>query len=186
MFETQRDRFFPLPDYSIDPDSLANPRIEVSISGKILDAKYTHVLMKRSDLELRDVVLLDRIQKHQKIDSKDARSLRSGKLIEGRSPNYFISARVADWTGQKARYIRNRGFDDAYYQRLVLEYLEKYIQASRKDFDDLLSPKLPEVLDAAQKAHKIKNLLQVMRREKLIHPEGPRSSTTWFLGPAES
>lgn len=186
MFETQRERFFPLPDYTIDPDSQANPRIEVSISGKILDAKYTHALMRRPDLGLRDVILLDRVQKHQRIDQKDARHLKTEKLIEGRSPNCFISARVADWTGQKARYIRNRGFDDAYYQRLVLEFLEKYKQATRNDFDDLLFPKLPEVLDQAQKINKIKNLLQAMRKDNLILREGPRSTAIWRLAPSKS
>ena len=186
MFETQRERFFPLPDYTIDPSSQTNPRIEVSISGKILDAKYTHALMRRPDLGLRDVILLDRVQKHQKIGKQDTRHLKAEKLIEGRSPSFFISSKVADWTGQKARYIRNRGFDDAYYQRLVLEFLEKYKQATRKDFDDLLTPKLPEVLDTTQRANKIRNLLQVMRRDNVIHPEGPRSAAIWLLGPAKS
>lgn len=186
MFETQRERFFPLPDYTIDPNSQTNPRIEVSISGKILDAKYTHALMRRPDLGLRDVILLDRIQKHQKIGKQDTRHLKAEKLIEGRSPSFFISSKVADWTGQKARYIRNRGFDDAYYQRLVLEFLEKYKQATRKDFDDLLTPKLPEVLDTTQRANKIRNLLQAMRRDNVIHPEGPRSAAIWLLGPAKS
>ena len=186
MFETQRERFFPLPDYMIDPDSQPKPRIEVAINGKILEAKYTQVLMKRPDLELREVILLDSIQKHRKIDSNVARQLKAKKLIEGRSPNYFISARVADWTAQKARYIRNRGLDDSYYQRLVLEYLEKYKKATRKDLDDLLLPKLPEILDIKQKANKIKDLLQSMRRISLIHPEGPRSSTIWLLGSTES
>jgi len=186
MFETQRERFFPLPDYSIDPDSQSKPRIEVSISGKILDAKYTHALMKRPDLGLRDVILLDRVQKHQKIVQKDARHLKTEKLIEGRSPNYFISAKVADWTGQRARYIRNRGFDDSYYQLLVIELLEKYKQATRNDFDELLTPKLPEVLTPDQKANKIRNILQAMRKDNLIHPEGPRSATIWFPGPAKS
>ena len=186
MFETQRERFFPLPDYTIDPSSQINPRIEVSISGKILDAKYTHALMRRPDLGLRDVILLDRVQKHQKIGKQDSRHLKAEKLIEGRSPSFFISSKVAEWTGQKARYIRNRGFDDAYYQRLVLEFLEKYKQATRKDFDDLLTPKLPEVLDTTQRANKIRNLLQAMRRDNVIHPEGPRSAAIWLLGPAKS
>ena len=77
MFETQRERFFPLPDYTIDPSSQTNPRIEVSISGKILDAKYTHALMRRPDLGLRDVILLDRVQKHQKIGKQDTRHLKA-------------------------------------------------------------------------------------------------------------
>jgi len=35
-------------------------------------------------------------------------------LIEGRAPNVFLSATIADWTNQKAAYIRNRAFDDAH------------------------------------------------------------------------
>lgn len=71
--------------------------------------------MKRSDLDLRPVLLLDRVQKHQRLAKDEVRSLKSLKLIEGRAPNYHISAKVADWTGQKARYIHNRGLDDDYY-----------------------------------------------------------------------
>jgi ATP-dependent DNA helicase RecG len=47
MFQTQRDRFFPLPDYRIDENELGKPRVEVTLPGQILDPKYTLVLMKR-------------------------------------------------------------------------------------------------------------------------------------------
>ncbi|MCB5207718.1 RNA-binding domain-containing protein [Methylovorus mays] len=185
MFETQRERFFPLPDYTFDTTEQGYPRIEVTISGHVLDVKYTQMLMKRSDLELRQVLLLDRVQKHQALSSDEAKPLKAMKLIEGRSPNYFISAKVADWTGQKARYIRNRGLDDNHYQGLVKGYLEKYGEASRKDIDDLLLSKLPDILDAEQKAHKVRNLLQAMRRDGSIHRVGARASGVWKLGPEE-
>jgi ATP-dependent DNA helicase RecG len=182
MFETQRDRFFPLPDYVIDPGARAMPRVEVSIAGKILDAKYTQALMRRSDLDLRQVVLMDRVQKKVPITKDQARKLKNDKLIEGRAPKYFISAKVADWTEQKARYIRNRGLDDGYYCRLVVEYLQKYNQASRTELDDLLLSKLPEVLDAAQKRHKVRNLIQSLRRNGHIHNVGSRGAPVWELG----
>lgn len=182
MFETQRERFFPLPDFTFDPNEQGYPRVEVTISGHILDVKYTQVLMKRTDLNLHQVLLLDRVQKRRDLSPSEARTLKALKLIEGRAPNYFISAKVADWAGEKARYIHNRGLDDNYYQKLVVEYLQKYGKASRQDIDDLILPKLPEVLDAPQKAHKIKNLLQSMRRAGLIYPSGSRSTATWHLG----
>jgi hypothetical protein len=47
----------------------------------------------------------------------------------------------------------------------------------------LLLAKLPDVLDAGQKANKVKNLLQDMRRAGLVHPEGPRSTAIWRRGP---
>lgn len=186
MFETQRERFFPLPDYAFDSDEQGHPRIEVTVPGQVLDTKYTQMLMKRNDLKLHQVVLLDRVQKRRRLSEQQARELRALKLIEGRSPSFFISAKVAEWTGQRARYIRNRGLDDGYYRKLVTDYLHKYGQASRKDIDELLLAKLPEILDAAQKGHKIRNLLQAMRREKLIHREGPKAAAVWRIGPPSS
>lgn len=129
----------------------------------------------RSDLSLREVIQLDRVQKGRSLLAEEARALRSRGLIEGRAPRLFISARLADAAGQKARYIRNRGFDDSYYQQLVLEYLMTYGQATRADLDALLLAKLPEVLSPEQKAHKLKNLLQAMRRGGLGHTRGPRA-----------
>jgi ATP-dependent DNA helicase RecG len=181
MFETQRERFFPLPDFTIDSDSGARPRVEVTISGKILDAQYTHTLMKRRDLNLTLVMLLDQVQKHQKISPDAVKWLKAEKLIEGRSPNYFISARVAEWTDQKAIYIHNRALDDDYYRRLIVEYLQKYKRANRKELDELLSPKLSDVLSADQKQHKVKNLLQSLRREGLVRNTGSNKSPTWVL-----
>ncbi len=185
MFETQRDRFFPLPDYLIDSAEPGGPRVEVTVVGTILDVNYTRLLMRRSDLDLRQVLLLDRVQKRKPLDPNDAKVLKADKLIEGRSPNYYVSAKVAAWTGDKARYIRNRGLDEGYYNKLITDYLRKYGQATRQEIDDLLLPKLPEVLDPDQKANKIRNLMQVMRRDGVIHREGPKSKSFWRIGPAK-
>lgn len=136
------------------------------------------------DLDLRQVLLLDRVQKHRGISGEEAKPLKQANLIEGRAPNFHVSAKVAAWTGDKARYIRNRGFDDQYYRGLVLEFLQKYGQASRRDLDELLLSKLPDVLDAAQKGNKVRNLLQAMRREGLIRREGPKATAVWHLGPS--
>lgn len=102
-------------------------------------------------------------------------------LIEGRAPKLFISAKVADAAGQKARYIHNRGLDDQHYQELIVRYLRKYKQAKRADFDDLLMGKLAVVLSLEQKANKVRNLLQAMRRSGVIDSEGPRTLAVWFL-----
>lgn len=182
MFQTQRDRFFPLPDFAFDTTEQGHPRVEVTIPGQVLDVKYTQLLMKRADLELRQVLMLDRIQKKKTLPSEEVRELRALKLIEGRAPNLFVSAKVAEWTGQKANYIHNKGLDDGYYRTLVTDYLQKYGQATRRDLEDLLLTKLPDVLDAAQKAHKVRNLLQAMRRGGLIHRAGPKATAVWRLG----
>lgn len=181
MFQTQRDRFFPLPDYHFDENEFGRPRVEVVIPGRILDVKYTQLLMKRTDLDLRQVLLLDRVQKRLPLSPDEVRLLRGMRLIEGRSPNLFVSSKVAELTGQKATYIRNRGLDDGYYRKLVVDYLKEYGQASRRELEELLYPKLPDVLDAAQKGHKVRNLLQALRRNQVIVRDGAKATAVWRL-----
>ncbi len=183
MFMTQRQRLFPLPDYVFDAGAQGLPRVELTLQGQILDANFARALMARSDLTLGQVLLLDRVQKGQTLATDEVRMLRELGLIEGRAPRHFISAKVADTVGQKARYIHNRGLDDSYYRRLVLDYLKRYGRAARADLDALLLSKLPDILDAQQKANKVKNLLQGMRRAGLVHPLGPRSAAVWNPGP---
>lgn len=184
MFDTQRQRLFPLPDYEFDSTPQGLPRVELTLQGQVLDAKFARALMARSDLTLGQVLLLDRVQKGRTLEADQARMLREQGLIEGRAPRYFISAKVADVAGQKARYIHNRGLDKGYYERLVLDFLAEYGRATRADLDALLLAKLPDVLSPAQKANKLKNLLQAMRRAGLVHTRGPRAQAEWLPGPA--
>jgi ATP-dependent DNA helicase RecG len=132
------------------------------------------------------VLWLDKVQKKLPLSADEIRELKALKLIEGRSPNFFVSSKVAEWAGQKASYIRNKGFDDSYYRKLVTDYLEKYGQATRKDVDELILPKLSDILDDTQKSHKIRNLLQSMRRDGLVYRAGSRALATWHLGFSKS
>lgn len=112
------------------------------------------------------------MQKGRELDEERIKHLRKLKLIEGRKPNFHISATVASATDQKAAYIRTKGFDDKYYQSLILEYLATYREAKRIDVERLLLDKLLEVLDEKQKYNKIKNLLQNMKNKGLVNSEG--------------
>jgi hypothetical protein len=91
------------------------------------DTKISWVLR---DAHNATVLSLDRVQKGQTLSADEIKTLRAMGLIEGRAPKVFISAKVADVAGQKARYIHNRGLDDGYYQQLVLDYLKKYGKAT--------------------------------------------------------
>lgn len=181
MFATQRQRFFPLPDYAFGVTPQGHPRVELTLQGRVLDAKFARALMRRSDLTLGQVLLLDRVQKGQTLSSAEVKTLREMGLIEGRVPKVFISAKVADVADQKAKYIHNRGLDDKYYQQLVLDYLNKYGQAARADLDALLLDKLADVLVGQQRTNKVKNLIQGMRRSRLIELRGKRPSLYWQL-----
>ncbi len=71
-----------------------------------------------------------------------------------------------------ALYIRTRGLDDAHYKSLICDLIKRSGSARRGDIDKLLLDKLPEVLDQQQKANKIKNLLQALKNQKVIEPQG--------------
>lgn len=178
MFREQRNRYFPLPEYLIEPE---RRRVEVRIFGKLLDEKYTHALIARPELTLREVMLLDRVQKRKPLTAAEIRVLRGKRLIEGRAPNLYISATVADMTGQQAAYIRNRGFDDAHYMKMIVDFLKKFGSATRQQFDELLLPKLPDHLTEKQKYRKISYLKTKLRERDVIHNAGSDADPCWML-----
>ena len=163
MFIIQKNRFFPLPEYEIDEE-----RVQVTITGHVLDISYAHKLVEIPDLSLADIILLDRVQKRKPLTTKQSTHLREMGLIEGRKPNLFISASVAKSSGDKAQYIHNRGFNDQHYKQLICEYLESFGSARRADINGLLLDKLPGILDKKQKITKVKNLLQSLKLQGVI------------------
>ncbi len=166
MFQKQRERFFPLPDYDLSTTG----RVVVRIPGKVLDERYTRLLIERTDLDIWEVIALDKVQKRKPLTDEEIRRLRQKGLIEGRRPNLVVSARIAAATDTKGEYIRRRGLDKNYYKRMVEEYLSQFQPASREDIEELLFEKLPDVLTPDRKRNFIGNLLQEMRRENSIQP----------------
>lgn len=181
MFIEQRKRFFPLPDYLIEPEQ---QRVEVRITGRIVDERYVHVLMQQPYLSLMDVFLLDKVQKRLPISAAEVRVLRARKLIEGRMPNLHVSAQIANVLGDQAQYILDKGFEQDFYLMWVLKRLRTE-PCKRADLERVLLSKLPEILDAEQKRNKVKNLLAGMSRHLLITADGKRGPTAvWRLLPA--
>jgi ATP-dependent DNA helicase RecG len=178
MFSLQMARYFPLPDYDLSDPT----KVKVRIFGKVIDEKYTRLLINETDLDLKTVVLLDRIQKKDSIDKEDAARLKRFKLVEGRYPNIYVAAPVAIATDKRAEYIRNRSFDDAYYKKLIVDYIIKFGSASRENIDNLLWDKLSDVLDDQQKTNKIRNLLTALSsKEKVIKNVGSLKKSKWVL-----
>ena len=161
MYLSQKNRYFPLPDYLLSESQ----KVILQIYGHSIDENYSKLLIERKDLSLSNVVLLDRVQKNLSITKGAAIALRKEGLIEGRNPNYFVSASVAEVTGEKATYIKNRAFDKAYYKDLVINFIKEYNKASREDIDALIIEKLSNTLNEKQKRTKIRNLLYEMSKK---------------------
>jgi ATP-dependent DNA helicase RecG len=176
MYFNQIKRFFPLPDYNFE-----DGKTRMTLTGKILDPEFGDILSNHPGLSFSDVFLLDRVQKKKEITDEEFKYLKKLKFVEGRRPAIFLSHSVIEPLSNdelKSEYIRNKGFDDDYYKNLILEYLAKWKEASRKQFENLLLDKLSDVLDDKAKSHKIKNLIQNLRKNnKIVLNEGKK----WVL-----
>lgn len=178
MFTIQRERFLPLPTYELGKTD----EVRVRIPGKIIDENYTRLLITKTSLDLHTVILLDKVQKKRTISRQEAMRLRKQNLVEGRYPSLFVSSTVAATTKEKAVYIKNKSFDKQYYKDLVIKFIDKYGEANRKEIDNLLQNKLPDILNERQKKIKINNLLNEMsHKDKSIRNIGTDAKSKWIL-----
>jgi len=178
MFTLQSKRYFPMPDYDLSEPE----RLKVKIIGKIIDENYTRILINKIDLDLKTIIALDKVQKKERLDREELKKLKAQNLVEGRYPNLFVAAKIAAATGDKSKYMLQRGLDEKFYKDMILESIKKFSSMSRSDIDGFLMKKLPDTLDEKQKRNKIKNLLYVMsKKEKSIKNEGPKKKPKWIL-----
>lgn len=176
IFNFQRERFFPMPDYD-----LSNNKVKVTILGKVLDLEYARLLAKNKDLTLDEIIMLDKVQKKQVLKDTEEKHLKEKKLIEGRKPNYYIGLKIAQKTGQKASYSKNKAFDKAYYLDLIEKSIKEHKVLERKDIDELLWNKLPEWMDDKQKKFKVNNLISELRNKGKIENNGTLKESKWVL-----
>ncbi|MCL1875856.1 MAG: putative DNA binding domain-containing protein [Synergistaceae bacterium] len=176
MFQAQRERLFPMPEYD-----LSNNRVSVTLIGKVLDLNYAQMLVANDDLDLREIMALDKIQKHKPLTVDEEKLLKTKKLIEGRKPHYYIAKDIAQKTGQKAEYTRNDPFKNQEYFDWIRKLLKDHKSASRKDIDSLLWDKLPDWMTERQRKNKISNLINEMRGADIICNIGTRGKPCWVL-----
>jgi ATP-dependent DNA helicase RecG len=175
MFSVQRARSFPLPDYDLsDPG-----RVIVHIAGRIIDEKYTRLLLKSTSLSLSDVIALDKVQKNKPLAPAHLADLKKRKLIEGRGSSVFVAAEIAAATDAKTAYMQNRGVDQEHYRGIVEVFLTKFPGSKRAELENALLDKMPGILSVEQRKNRVRNLLQEMRRDGVIHSAGHGKAATW-------
>lgn len=178
VFKIQRDKFFPLPDYVFTSDG----KVSVTVYGKVLNDNYSRVLFDHPDYDLTTVFLIDKVQKHEPISKEAVKYLRKLGVIEGKVPNLYIAADVAESIDEKAQYVKNKGFDDEAYKKWIISYLESYHKGRKNDFVVLLEDKLPDTMNPKQKEDKVKNLLQSLRVDGIIKRDSKNKRlSNWVL-----
>lgn len=182
VFKIQQEKYFPMPDYDL---SVGN-QVGVTVYGKVLDENYTNLLFEHPEFDLQTVFLIDQVQKRHPITNEQAKYLRKLNVIEGRMPNIYISADIANTLGKKEQYVKNKGFDDEYYRNLIVMYLQKYKYGTKNNFKILLMDKLPDNLTDNQKESKIRNLLHSLKRKGIIQCDTKYSrNAIWVLSSDE-
>ncbi len=177
MYKSQRKRFFPLPDYS----KTRRNEVVLEIYGHAIDENYSKLLIeKNDDLNLTEVILLDKVQKGQPITEDAAKLLKKKCLIEGRKPNYYISAKLAESTNQKATYTKNKGLDKEIYKDFIIQHINNHGYATREEINILLLDKLPAYMNEKQRKIKVNNMIQEMAGTR-IQNIGSRTKSKWIL-----
>lgn len=176
LYEEQRKRYFPMPDYELNGDS-----VKTTIYGHVVDVAYSSLLIRRTDLKLDDVCLLDRIQKNLPVDAQAVAHLRKAGLIEGRFPHLHISAKIAAATDQKAAYMRKKELSGKQYRKLITDYLAQFESLTRKEIDDYMLDEIRGELSESEKKSKISNLLTYLRRKGDIVNVGSDAYPLWKL-----
>ena len=177
IYDIQKEKFFPMPDYDLSEYN----RVKVTLYGKIIDEKYSKILFEKTNLDIKDVMLLDRVQKGYEISKEQSDYLRKDSLIEGRYPNIYISSDIAKITGNKEEYVYNSGLENEFYKELIIKYLNEYGQASRKEIIALLSDKLPKLLNDKNKVSRVRYLLDVLKKEDKIYNDATHGGSCWKL-----
>jgi ATP-dependent DNA helicase RecG len=175
MFRLQRERFFPMPDYDF-----SNRDVKTTLTGKVLDLDFARTLARHPALSLEEIIMLDKVQKHQELTEEEIKRLKGKGLIEGRKPNFHFSSDIAEKTDRKADYIKNRGFKDSHYKDMILEFIDKYGSATKEEIDKLLLDTLPTILEQRQKENKVRNLLYALsKRDLAITNTGTGRKPIW-------
>jgi ATP-dependent DNA helicase RecG len=164
-----------MPEYD-----LTGSKVKATLIGKVLDIEYAKVLAEHPNLTLEEIIILDKVQKHKEISDAEIKILKAKNLIEGRKPNFIISEKLAVKTRQVGSYLKTRGFDKQYYNKLTLDFIEKNEGGSSKsEIRELLWDKLPDILEDKQKENKISNILRELRLVGKIINLGNDAKPRW-------
>ena len=177
VYYIQKKKFFPMPDYDLSEDN----RVKVTLYGKIIDEKYSKILFEKTNLDIDEVMLLDRVQKGFEITKEQSDYLRKDNLIEGRYPNIYISSDIAKITNKEKDYIDNKGLDNAYYKDYILTYIEKFGKATREEINNLIYPKLPTNMSEKNKNNRVRYIISQLKQENKIENEGSLTKSSWII-----
>ena len=141
MFQTQADRLFPLPEYTID-----KLQISLYIYGEILKMEYAQYLSDHKDLTLDEIIILDKFQKGKVLSEKEVEYLTSiGFSIRERLSNQESAQEQVNQAQDEAHdQVQDEAHDQVHEylsetQVEILKFTNKFINVSSEDIRNLFS-----------------------------------------------
>jgi ATP-dependent DNA helicase RecG len=125
--------------------------------------------------------MLDKVQKNKRLSLKEEKYLKIHNLIEGRKPHFYVAKKVAQHTGQKVEYSKNKAFEKEKYVDWILKTIKEFGGMNRKEVDSLLWNMLPAWMDNKQRKIKFNNLLSELRKKGFIMNQGTLKNPKWVL-----
>ena len=186
MFEESIKEVKPRPDFTVTDDY----QVEVTLHGEIQNPAFLGFLQKIGSERLatfgtRDILVLDAVQREEPLaeDLKDRLPhLLDEGIIErigrGRGVRFILSRKFHSFLGQHGTYTRRKGLDRETNKALLMKHIKarREAGAAMKEFEEVLP---------ALSRRQIIGLLQELRGEGKIHPEGERRGARWRLGAEE-
>lgn len=155
VYRLQKQRGFPMTDYD-----LSDPRtVSVKVYGRVLDENYTRALLARPDIEIRDVIALDKVQKGVRLDASTFSRLRNQGLVEGTRTSAKVAAHMVGSS------------EDTDIENQIILYLREGVGKSALIMA-ALGPHLAASLSDAQKANKVRNAVQNLARKGRVKNRG--------------
>ncbi len=154
-------------------------RVDFIVSWRIENEDFAKLVSKRTDIELDDLLLLDKIASWKNtinIDftKKEAESLKSNKYIEirwTRTQKCYISAELSSKLWKTWSYIRSKWVKTQHKYDLVLQHIDEFWKVKLSDLKDMF----PELTD-----DQCKNIFRNMKSKKLIELVRKWSRWDWF------
>jgi ATP-dependent DNA helicase RecG len=162
MFENQARRFFPLPEYDI-----SDGRVVLKIYGRVTDREYSLTLAGNPQLNMNEIMALDKLRKGVKLSTEEIKMLREKKLIRGRSTllnfNPSKTSPISDVTVGGKKISKERDLKEE-----IFEFIKSNGPVGRIEIDHAFFDKMPNSMTLVQKKNKISNIVRGLAAQELI------------------
>ena len=176
MFEIQRQRLFPLPDYDLSKPNV----VKVTLHGRIIDERYSRLLMEKEDLKLGQLFLIDQLQKGKDIGPKGHQLLEEFGFPIGRYPNISPMSVAAQAMPDQSTFIRYSDFSVEHYLEVIVDFVASKGPVSLEQIDQYMRDVLPSVWTNEDKKSEVRDFVQRLQQSNRIETQVIEGSSMWI------